>query len=432
MTISLFASIVFSALLGANFAVAETGQTINKQQARTTSLTQSKPSHLLFPPEFIHHHLINNESYDEQPMQQFMDNINKVKNEYLQTLDDTSAFQGLYLNGGYSKDISNETDEYFYGLEWELYDNGRLASQRKLDKRKLETRLQFLQQLRQMYARRKDSQLSFIKQLEDRLDLYIADLQSKVIYPQQEKAQQQLKQGFITKIEYSEWELKGFKVRSKINYLRGKNFSILNQKLIDFLNRLEEKKMKNIKQLTEMATNQSITVKIQTLLSTRSSFLPKWEDNLSLSFFLEQRRLKTRTTNDVVGLRLRVPLGANSNRKKIINMDKKIYRNQINAIKKRLQQRIQDLGRQFLFHQQRVKYLSKEYDLLKNKVATLKIQKSVGLPSLSHTSEKDIPQQQLNQINVMHRALKARLTLYKTVIELEEVVTPDHQADLFE
>jgi len=70
--------------------------------------------------------------------------------------------------------------------------------------------------------------------------------------------------------------------------------------------------------------------------------------------------------------------------------------------------------------------------LLKNKVATLKIQKSVGLPSLSHTSEKDIPQQQLNQINVMHRALKARLTLYTTVIELEEVVTPDHQADLFE
>ncbi|HFD32492.1 MAG TPA: hypothetical protein ENJ28_07310 [Gammaproteobacteria bacterium] len=421
MTISLFVYTILLVLLPFNFIAAE-----------STGIADKVSQRLLFPPEFLHHNLVDNENYDDQSMQQLMENINKIKNEYLQTLDDTSAFQGLYLNGGYSKDISNDTDEYFYGLEWELYDNGRQASRRVLDKRKLESRLQFLQQLRQMYARRKESQLSFIKQLEDRLDLYIADRQSNIIAPKLKKARQQLKSGFITQVEYNEWELKNFKISSKINYLRGKSYTILNQSLISFLNNLETAKIKNHKKLSELAIKRSVAIKIQNLMSTRSSFLPKWEDNLSLSLFVEQRRLKTQTTNDMVGVRLRVPLGANSNRDKIIKMDKKIYRDQIKSVKKRLQQRLNDLTRQFLFQQQRIQYFTKEYDFLKNKIATLNIQKKVGLPSLSYTSEKDLPLQKLNQINVLHNALKARLTLYKTVIELEELVTPDQRADLFE
>ncbi|MFK5948693.1 MAG: hypothetical protein QM500_07995 [Methylococcales bacterium] len=383
---------------------------------------------LLFPSEFLQ----QNTELENSSVNLLIKNSNNIKNEYLNTLEKTSAFNGIYLNGGYSNNIDNDVDEYFYGLEWELYNNGSYDAERKLEKRKLETRLQFLQQLRQMHARQKNSQMNFIRQIETRLDLYITEMQSKIILPYLIKAQEQLKRGFITQIEYREWELRAANVRSKMDYLRNKNFIKINPELFSLLNHIDLERIKDINKLFETAKEKSVAIKMQNLFSSRSEFLPTWKDNLSLSFYLEQRHLKTQLTEDLVGVRLRVPLDFDTNRKKLINLDQKIYVDQVLSIKKRIKQKLEVLVNQFYYFQQRVKHLSQKNSLLVHKINTLLIQKSVGLPSLDHTPEKDIPLHQIQHIESLHNVLQARLKLYAIIVELEEIVMPKKIIDLFE
>ena len=398
--------------------------------AENSAVQQTLPQ-LLFPADFIAQKSL--QQYGEATsVPQLTENINRLKQDYLEVLDNTIAFQGLYLSGNYEEDLKNNSREFRYGLEWELYDNGRSDAQRILGKRKLESRLQFLQQLRQAYARRKDSRISEIKQIEDRLALYIARLQSRIVTPQLKKAALQLKGGFITQVEYSEWELKDFRIKSRINYLQQKKFSRMDAKLINILNQIDGLKLKNNALLFATAEKNSLALKIQKLLSSRSEFLPRWEDNLSLRLYAEQQHTASNQINDVVGVRLKVPLDVNINRQKMIGMDRKIYADQAAAIKMRLQQKLSELMDRFQYLQQQVKYLARQYQLFNRRIESLQAQKKAGLPTLSHTPGKDLPLQRLNRLDIMKQALQTRLDLYRTLIELQELVLPEKFNDLFE
>ncbi len=397
-----------------------------------SGMAADKPSALSFPDTFLQSGNVDSDEQQMHNISRLSRNIHGLKQEYLETLEDTDAFNGLYLNGGYGKYLNLNNEEFFYGLEWELFDNGLYAAKRQLGKRKLETRIQFLQQLRQIYTRRKDSQISFVHQLEQEVDKHITKQKLAIVNPVVKRAEKQLAQGFITRLEFNEWKLKAFKLQSRFDYLQQQPVTRLNSSIFTLLNRIETLNLQKTAELVALAQTQSVDLQLQKAFSSRSEFLPAWQDNLSLSLYVEQYHRRTNTVDNLAGIRLRVPLHFDTDRQHVIKLDKQLYTDQANAIQQRIREKVQALVRKFHYQQQQILQFEQEHALFAKKIATLNIQKSAGLSSLGYTPEKQIPFVQLQQLDALKSALLARLQVYATVIELQAMVLPEKLMDLFQ
>ncbi len=84
------------------------------------------------------------------PVSGLLNDIEQTQENYLTTLADEDPFYGLYISGAYDQDLKDSGDAHRIGVEWELFDEGWNESLQKVDKKKVETNLQFLQMLRQI------------------------------------------------------------------------------------------------------------------------------------------------------------------------------------------------------------------------------------------------------------------------------------------
>jgi hypothetical protein len=93
-----------------------------------------------------------------------------------------SAFQGLYATG-----IADQTDNfgnrYSFGLEWELFDQGRGEARRTLDRLRLESKTQYVQLLRDMEDRQLQENLLAVEQMRNKLLATLYQREATAIRP---------------------------------------------------------------------------------------------------------------------------------------------------------------------------------------------------------------------------------------------------------
>ena len=69
------------------------------------------------------------------------------REDYFSRLDGLAPFNGMYVLG--LRDVSqNGQGRYAFGLEWELYNQGRAEARKRLDRARAEGKTHYLQQLR--------------------------------------------------------------------------------------------------------------------------------------------------------------------------------------------------------------------------------------------------------------------------------------------
>lgn len=383
-------------------------------------------STVVFPASFV-----NGKPATGTPVAESMKRASDAGNRFRKLLEEKKPFSGFYLSGDYTRSVDGNGYGYAYGVEWELYDQGRDEAKRELDRKKLESQLQYLQLQGQMRARRHDEKIYFIHRIEDTTTQYVNRQKMRFIAEVLSRAEEKFKKGYLTRNEIEDWRLRMANAKELDRYHAAMDRISLHPQTLGLLNRFQQADLRPAEQLLQMARQHSTELQIQELLRQRSRFFPQWKDNVSLRLFVERRREFNRTDDNVAGVRVRLPIGTNGKRKDIIGYEQRAYQEQGGAILARLDQRIRYLHSQYYFQRVRLQQQQNEMRSLESKLAMQKEYAKRSVPSLDYTPDKEILVLELRRFELYQEALMTRLKMYSVATEIESLVMPESFIGLF-
>lgn len=390
------------------------------------SISATSVNEVLFPLEFQ-----NRNATNDKPVARSMQRANVAGKHYLKLLQEKKPFSGFYASGDYTRSMDGNGYSYSYGVEWELYDQGRNEAKRDLDRTKLESLLHHYQLQNQMRMRRQDEKNNFIHRMEDTTASFINSFKQQYVVGVLTLLEEKYKKGYMTQEEIIEWRFRSANLSELKQYYTTLEKVSLHPETLRLLNRLHQADLKPAETLIQMALQRSIDLKIQELLKKKSNFFPRWKDNVSLRFFVERRRDFNIHNDNVAGVRLRLPIGHNGKRKEIIRYEQMTYGEQASAITARLKQRIRYLHSQFYFHRTKLRQQKNSMRILEKKLEIQKEHSSRSVPSLKYTPEKAIRELTLQKLDLYKEALMTRLKMYSLATEIESLVLPRGFREVF-
>lgn len=240
------------------------------------------------------------------------------------------------------------------------------------------------------------------------------------------KYEEQLRQGYATQNEFQEMRYKYESAQSDVHHYSGLDQRGMSPRAFDIANTIEYVSLVPIDSLTDQAINNSYDLRIQGLLINRSEFFPEWVDNLSLRLYAgAEQDFGANQRENIVGIRLRVPIDFKRGRKDLIDIEQSAFRSQKQAISLRLAQKINRLTELFQFHQKRVKTAASEYRLLQMHRNIQQEQRRYPLSALPAVPDKAIDRLTMELLAKEEDILLARLNAFEVLLQLEALVMPD-------
>jgi len=342
-----------------------------------------------------------------------------IREKYLKELDKQGSFKGLYIRGQWENDQDSGESQDALALEWELFDEGWRESKQLLDKKKLETQLQFFQMLKDMHEHRLNERLYYQSGIENSVRLHLAKTRLIKLSSLLKRYKQRRDNGYVTEAETQQLEYQVDRTKMEINQYSNMQQEGMSVFQFDLLNTIEHVSTVDQPSLLKLGIQQSIDIKIQDIFIQRAEFFPAWTDDLSVRLYMGNRRLYGDQRRDnLIGARVRFPLDLNLKRRKLIKIEQNAYRDQKSALTLRLEQKIVRLLDQFRFQQKRVHNLSGEHALLQNRLALLNVRVKYPLAGLAAVPEKEMDQINMQMLLNLEEVLMARLAAYDKLLKL--------------
>lgn len=357
--------------------------------------------------------------------------LEQQRDSYFARLETVKPFNGLYATGMADQSFAeNHGGRYSFGLEWELFDQGRREARRQLDRLKLEGRTQYVQLLRDMEDRHLQENLLAVEQMRNKLLATLYEREAAAIRPVLERRRQELAAGRVTKAEVAEIEYKAERAA-----LRGRHYAGLTDVLVypqaqELINRIEDIQLQPISELLERAAQRSPDLQMQALLAERSRFLPSVRDNTSLRLYLERANDFTRGPYHVAGVRFRVPLGSDQVRDAVAETSAELHRAQQESLRAALGQKLQLLSARLRLRQNDMRLLQAENRMIRAKAELACYRLDHPLASLPD-ADRDVEELTLRLWELQRQILAARLDVLEVLTQISALVKPREASELY-
>ena len=353
--------------------------------------------------------------------------INRNGKQFLALQDEQSAFKGLYLKLEDRESLDSNFYDRRVALEMELFDEGWREASRTLAKKKQQSQLEYLQLQSNMAAKRADNVHHFIKLIQNRIHYDSARRRQAFYSALYEKRKQKLAEGFIEQSELIDMQLKRDRATTDYTYYASADMRAIPLRWFNLLNRIESIALKSEDSLLTLATKNSFELKIQALLEARTEFYPQYLDNVSLRVFVERRennRILADTEN-IVGVRARLPIDFDSKRSRIVGIQRDAYGYQKDVVMVRLQQKISAVRQLFGFKQHSLKNLQQEFDALDRQADVARKQMQADLTGLKYTPERKLDEIAMKQLDLSAQILLTRLEILDVLLKLQSLTQVD-------
>lgn len=363
--------------------------------------------------------------------------INELRKKRQQLVDGTKIFNGIYATSDLTAELGGSEYGYALGLEWEIFDQGYYESKRDTAKTKIERELRYFQLLQQMLNRKLQEEIGYLHNLEAKIDLVsgrrLEQFSSEIL----SSLEIRLEQGLALQTEVDEWRYRKRSAKQTVEFHQlGKTASLSSESKV-LLNRIERLKLKPIPELFLHAQERSIALKIQQTFIKMGQFFPDWKENLQVKLFVEQRKPysgfsgSNNDSNQVAGVRVRLPIDFNRKRDAMIALDKQVYLEQEKAVRERLHQRITYASRHLGMEQNKLRHLIGKYELIGSKIELTERYREASIASLSYTPEKQLVVLALERMELSKTILKARISVLRSATELARLTLTDNVTELF-
>lgn len=409
------------------FFLSQTVQGIAAPPQKTGPNTAQPALGVFLPQTFLH----EGGATQPPPVAILVSHIEEIQQSYLDTLSEESPFYGLYLKAEYDRFPDNNEDSNRLGIEWQLFDLGWRESLQQLNKKKVETKLQFLQMVANMQQKRFMEKLYLKNQIRIRIKGFINKKKTSVLQGLQETRKKQFQNGYATRDDYLTIHYKYQNSALLAAHYDKQEAALLDGMTYELINSGERLVLLSTATLLQMAIGQSIQIHIQNLFIQRSDFFPRWSDDLRLKLYAENVQRRDGDLEKIMGVALRLPLQGSGSREKLITIEQDVYLKQKEAIRKRLAQRIPGIIERIRFHQQRIIIGTNEYTLMEQRLLGLTSAEKSSLPMLDNTPKRTLELLEIQRLDKEMEILLARVKVYEELLELEFLVQPPTMAALF-
>jgi hypothetical protein len=352
------------------------------------------------------------------------------RDDYFARLDGLAPFNGLYVSG--LTDISQEGQgRYSFGLEWELYNQGRDEARKRLDRARIEGKTQYLQQLRDTEQRQLQENLLAVDQMRNRLLALLYEREAAAIRPVLERRRQELAAGRATRADVAEIEFKAERAALRRAHYAGASDVLVYPQAQELINHIESVVLRPNPELVDRAVARSPDYQLQGLLASRGDFLPTLKDNLSLRLYLERAKEFDRGPQNIAGVRIRVPLGSDGGVRDAEQAARGAYLEQQESIKAGLQQKLVLLADRLRLKQNDMRLLQAENRLLRTKAELACYRLDFPVRTIAGDADRDVEELTLLLHEKQREILAARLDVLEVLTEISAAVKPERPEDLY-
>lgn len=413
--------------LAAVAALTAHGQQVRLRLANSlcTSMTSQALTSQLVPP------LSSTASPANSVQATLTQRLEQQRDSYFGSLDTLVPFHGLYATGTADQSFAdNFGGRYSFGLEWELFDQGRHEARRNLDRLKLESRTQYVQLLRDMEQRHLQENLLAVEQMRNKLLATLYQRESAAIRPLLERRRQELSAGRITRADLAEMEYKAERAA-----LRGRHYGTLNDVLVypqaqELINRIEDVQLQPHGELVERAASRSPDIEMQALLADRSKFLPSVKDNTSVRLYVERAKDFDRGPYHVAGVRVRIPIGNDRLRDTVAETTAGLYQDQRESLRVALSQKLALLSERLRLKQNDMRLLQAENRMVRQKAELACYRLDHPVSSLPD-ADRDVEEMTLRLYELQREILTARLDVLEVLTQISALVKPREPQELY-
>ncbi|BAN69255.1 hypothetical protein [endosymbiont of unidentified scaly snail isolate Monju] len=351
---------------------------------------------------------------------------------YNRLLSEISPFKGVYLRLEGNHNLDSGRDLLRYGLDWDLFANGRREAQRRHEKTVLERRVQFLQLLRDMSERAAQERHYLVDQLRTRV---LTDwLKAKVQLVEQQLAQLRgaLRAGFATREQVEQLRLLLKQTRERLQ-AQPDNTMAMPASWQLLLNQLTELQLKPHSELLARTLSQHPDLALQRLFQQRADFQRDWKDDLEARLYIERNETAASRTDQgtVIGFRVRMPLERPAHREELVRLERSLYEDQVQAIRTRLRQRIDQIIRRWHQHRAILKAHLYHLNTLERSLSRLARHARMALPSLPYSPDAELRVKQRERLDLLRDILMERLQLLDYLVDLGQLAQLPDPRDLF-
>ena len=361
---------------------------------------------------------------------QMASRLQSRREDYFSRLDGLAPFNGLYVSG--LGDVSNDGQgRYAFGLEWELYNQGRDEARKRLDRARIDSKTQFLQQQRDVEQRQLQENLLAVDQMRNKLLAMLYEREVAAIRPVLERRRQELAAGRATRADVAEIEFKAERAALRRAHYSGASDVLVYPQAQELINRIESVVLKPNPELVDRAVSRSTDYQLQGLLASRGEFLPTLKDNLSLRLYLERTKEFERGPQNIAGVRIRVPLGSDGGVADAERAASMAYLEQQDSIRAGLQVKLALLADRLRLKQNDMRLLQAENKLLRTKAELACYRLDFPVRGIGGDPDREVEELTLRLHEQQREILSARLDVLEVLTEISAAVKPERPEDLY-
>ena len=402
-------------------------QPVRLRQANSlcTSMTSQALTSQLVPP------LSSSASGANSVQAALTERLEQQRDSYFSRLDGLVPFHGLYATGTADQSFAdNVGGRYSFGLEWELFDQGRGEARRQLDRLKLESRTQYVQLLRDMEQRQLQENLLAVEQMRNKLLATLYQREAAAIRPVLERRRQELAAGRVTRGDVAEIEYKAERAALRSRHYSGLSDVLVYPQAQELINRIEDVQLQPTGELFERAAMRSADIQMQVLLQDRNRFLPSVKDNTSVRLYVERAKDFDRGPYHVAGVRVRIPLGNDKIRDAVAESQAGLFQDQADSLRAALNQKIVLLSERLRLKQNDMRLLQAESRMVRQKaeLACYRLDHPVStLPD----ADRDVEELTVRLWELQREILAARLDVLEVLTQVSALVKPREPRELY-
>ena len=354
-----------------------------------------------------------------ESVQELWKQIQEGGEEYLEQLLKDKGFNGLYFRGEGWKSLDSSGYEYRYGIDLELFDNGRYEAQQKQARKVVESRTRYLKLLDDISRRAVDEQLHNLHAIRMRLKRQWLAAKLELLDEQLSKARKEFEAGFLVKEGFSDYLVRQTEAELKFESLKDAPETAIPRDWLEWLNRAETLVPLSIQELFERAERQDYELKLQQVFMERAKFQPDWKDDLEARFFIEKRYNEGYRQDDVVvGFRTRLPLHKVADKDSLARLEKQAYEEHAESIRLRLRQKIDQRIRLLRLHQADLRSKLVQLKEMDDRVVDEQKHADLVIASLPYTPERRLRVLARRKLDLLHEILNLRIQVLEDLINL--------------
>jgi len=351
---------------------------------------------------------------------------------YFARLDDLVPFSGLYAVGQADQSFANDYGgRYTYGLEWEIFKEGRAESRRQLARLRVEGKAQYLQLLRDTEQRQAQEQLLAVEQMRNRLLAVLYEREANAVRPVLERRRQELAAGRATRAEVAEMEYKAERAQLRLRHYAGTRDVLVYPQAQDLINRIEDVQLRPDLELADRAFERSPEAQLLALQGERAGILPSRQDDVSVRLYLERSKDFDRAPYNAAGVRVRIPLASDFAMNQLAEANRDLFAQQRDSLRAALEQKLALLAQRLRMKQNEMRVLQAENRMVRQKAELACYRLDHPVASLPAGADRDAEEQTLRLWELQREILTARLDVLEVLTEISALVKPREPQELY-